>query len=155
MVLIGLVIALLGILLWSSSSKVSALPDTPIVDLGAVDEAKLILEGSGITVPESIDPSQPKNPLVVPTKTVVVEQIGVTLTVPTGIETKEQMNARLGLKASEIPTYSTICDQVNLELGGSYVKGVLTPPKGWSGSVTEWSRYVQQVGLQRYNELKV
>jgi hypothetical protein len=32
--------------------------------------------------------------------------------------------------------------EINAEQGGSFVNGVLTPPSWWTGSVTEWSRYI-------------
>jgi len=47
-------------------------------------------------------------------------------------------------------TIQEIADEVNIELGGSYVAGVLTPPAWWTGSVTDWSRHVQAIAWERY-----
>lgn len=41
-------------------------------------------------------------------------------------------------------TYWEFVLEVNKQLGGSYVNGMLTPPNIWTQSVTAWSRYVQQ-----------
>ncbi|GAI96766.1 unnamed protein product [marine sediment metagenome] len=46
--------------------------------------------------------------------------------------------------------FREFADKVNIELGGSYVAGVLTPPPDWVGSVTEWSRHVQIEAAKRY-----
>ena len=46
-------------------------------------------------------------------------------------------------------TYQEYVDQVNLELGGSYVNGVLTPPSWWTAGVTQWSRHVQEEAAKR------
>lgn len=126
------------------------------------------------------DPDAPIAPIEIPMETKVIEQIGVEVEVPT-ITYVEQQIAKaaltgdisggmseevfeeyfqkpaaeaIGLTMAEIPTYSAVADKVNLELGGRYINGILTPPSGWVGSTTEWSRYVQQVALQKYNELK-
>ena len=40
--------------------------------------------------------------------------------------------------------------EVNIELGGSYVAGVLTAPPDWPGSITEWSRHAQIEAAKRY-----
>lgn len=59
----------------------------------------------------------------------------------------------LGITKDELPTYQDFALQINEELGGSYVAGVLTPPASWTGSVTEWSRYIQQVTNVRWHQL--
>lgn len=61
--------------------------------------------------------------------------------------------AELGITRAELPTYQEFALTVNIGLGGSYVNGVLTPPASWTGSVTEWSRYVQRVTNIRYHEM--
>ena len=38
---------------------------------------------------------------------------------------------------------------INIQLGGSYVSGVLTPPASWTGSTTEWSRHIRDVAANR------
>ncbi len=48
-----------------------------------------------------------------------------------------------------IGTYNDFALEVNIELGGRYVNGVLTPPASWSGSVTQWSRHVQEETARR------
>ena len=64
---------------------------------------------------------------------------------------------REAIAPTEIPTappaalsLQEIALQVNLELGGSYVAGVLSPPPSWTGTVTEWSKHVQDIAWQRY-----
>ena len=59
----------------------------------------------------------------------------------------------IGLTMAEIPTYAAIADETNKRLGGYYVAGVLYAPDWWTGSITEWSRHVQQVALIEYNRL--
>jgi hypothetical protein len=66
---------------------------------------------------------------------------------------KERQLERLDITEAEVPTYAQLADQVNLELGGRYVGGYLTPPSWWKGSVTEWSRHIQQVAIERYHAL--
>ena len=61
----------------------------------------------------------------------------------------------IGITELELPSYIQFAEQVNVELGGSYVGGLLTPPAGWTGSVTEWSRHVQAVTQERYQQLLV
>jgi len=172
--ILGVAIVILGILLYTS--KVRAKSETP----DAVSRAKDILEEAGIPETLEINPTQPVASLKVPVDTKLIEQIGVTVEVPTTAYVRDQLAKAaltgdisggmseavfeeyfqkpqveaLGLTMTEIPTYSAVCDKVNLELGGSYVNGVLTPPRGWTGSITEWSRYIQKVGLEKYNELK-
>lgn len=46
-------------------------------------------------------------------------------------------------------TYWEFAEQVNIDLGGNYVNGVLTPPSWWTGSITQWSRYVQEETAKR------
>ncbi len=48
-----------------------------------------------------------------------------------------------------IGTYNQFALEVNIELGGRYVNGVLTPPASWSGSVTQWSRHVREETARR------
>ena len=38
---------------------------------------------------------------------------------------------------------------INIQLGGSYVGGILTPPASWQGSATAWSRHVRDVAANR------
>lgn len=59
----------------------------------------------------------------------------------------------LGITRAELPTYKEFALQINMELGGSYVAGVLTPPASWVGSVTAWSRHVQDVTFTRYHQM--
>lgn len=69
-------------------------------------------------------------------------------------QTAEQKQLdELGITKDELPTYQEFALQVNRELGGSYVAGYLTPPAYWTKSVTEWSRYVQQVTYERWHQL--
>lgn len=76
-------------------------------------------------------------------------------TVPTtgeGIQAAAQVNlAQLGITATELPAYQESALQINRELGGSYVNGVLTAPAWWTGSITEWSRHVQEVTNTRWH----
>jgi len=54
------------------------------------------------------------------------------------------------LTEAELEAFRELALKVNIDLGGSYVAGVLTPPAGWVGSVTEWSRHVQAETLKRW-----
>ncbi len=76
-------------------------------------------------------------------------------TVPTtakGIQAAEQASlAQLGITAAELPAYQELALQINRELGGSYVNGVLTAPAWWTGSITEWSGHVQEVTNTRWH----
>ncbi len=66
-------------------------------------------------------------------------------------KTKAELIAHIEAEhPAEIKTIYEIADEVNRELGGSYVAGVLTPPAWWTGSVTEWSRHVQAIAWERY-----
>ena len=60
---------------------------------------------------------------------------------------------KLGITEAELPTYQEFALLINMELGGSYVNGLLTPPASWTGSVTEWSRHVQDVTFLRYHQM--
>ena len=198
MIVLGVLVVLLGILLYASKVKAEpkALDEPELKIPDAVERAKEILEGAGIPdaverakevleearIPETLDiePPQPVAPLKVPMETKVIKQINVEVKVPTIAYVKEQIAKAaltgdisggmsekvfeeyfqkpaaeaIGLTMPEVPSYSAVCDKVNLELGGKYVSGILTAPSGWTGSITEWSRYVQKVGLEKYNELK-
>lgn len=59
----------------------------------------------------------------------------------------------IGITKGELPTYQNFALLINMELGGSYVNGVLTPPDSWAGSVTGWSRHVQEVAFFRYHQM--
>ncbi len=62
----------------------------------------------------------------------------------------EREREQLGITEEELPSYQDFALQVNIELGGSYVAGMLTPPSWWTGTVTGWSRYVQQETADRW-----
>lgn len=66
-------------------------------------------------------------------------------------EAKERELREWGVTEAEIPALRELALQVNRELGGSYVAGVLTPPASWTGTVTEWSRHVREVAVARYH----
>lgn len=51
---------------------------------------------------------------------------------------------------AEWEAFRELALKVNIDLGGSYVAGILTPPPDWVGSVTEWSRHVQAETLKRW-----
>lgn len=51
---------------------------------------------------------------------------------------------------AEWEAFRELALKVNIDLGGSYINGALTPPAGWVGSVTEWSRHVQAETLKRW-----
>jgi len=77
---------------------------------------------------------------------------------PTAVQTMIEIEAErqrqaLGITEAEVETYQDFALRVNTELGGSYVNGVLTPPAWWTGSVTEWSRYVQSEAYVRWQKL--
>lgn len=65
----------------------------------------------------------------------------------------EREREEWGITKAEIPSLQEYILQVNEELGGRYVGGALTPPSNWTGSVTEWSRHVQEIGITRYKGL--
>ena len=66
---------------------------------------------------------------------------------------EEEHLEELGITRAELPTYQEFALMINRELGGSYIAGILTPPASWTGSVTEWSRHVQQVTNVRWHEV--
>jgi len=66
------------------------------------------------------------------------------------IEAERQRQA-IGITEEEVETYQDFALRINTELGGSYVGGMLTAPSSWTGSVTEWSRRVQQVAAERWS----
>lgn len=61
--------------------------------------------------------------------------------------------AELGITKAELPTYQDFALLINMELGGSYVNGVLTPPDSWTGTVTGWSKHVQESTFYRYHQM--
>ena len=65
------------------------------------------------------------------------------------IEAERQRQA-IGITEAEVETYQDFALRINTELGGSYIAGMLTAPSSWTGSITEWSRYVQQVAAERW-----
>jgi len=62
----------------------------------------------------------------------------------------EREREALGITEAELPSYQDFALQINIELGGSYVAGYLTPPSWWTGTVTDWSRHVQEVTAERW-----
>ncbi|KKL27603.1 hypothetical protein LCGC14_2383500, partial [marine sediment metagenome] len=66
------------------------------------------------------------------------------LSVPTLIEAAAaKQREALGITLAEVKPLAELAQDVNIDLGGSYIGGMLKPPQYWTGSVTEWSKHVQ------------
>lgn len=140
----------------------------------------ILLYAAEAKVEPPVDPDLLVAPLGIPMETKTIEQLGVTVEVPATAWVKDQIAKAaltgdisggmseevfeeyfqkpyceaIGITVTDIPTLQRIAEEVNLKLGGSYVNGILTPPLGWTGTVTDWSRYVQKVALQTFDEQK-
>jgi hypothetical protein len=64
---------------------------------------------------------------------------------PAGSLTAEQMYATGMYPDMETARYRERYNNLIRELGGSWENGVLTPPPGWGGTVTEFSKYISSL----------
>jgi len=73
--------------------------------------------------------------------------------VPTAVEVAAAAEREVwGITVAEVKSLQDLALEVNIELGGRYIGGVLTPPPSWTGSVTAWSKHIQEVALARFKQ---
>lgn len=155
------------------AEPISIIPETesppPYNPAEVTPDAVPIIIPPGVVLPDEVKAALPSLARGLPVAPTVTPTIAATVEAEVEI-IKEQFDAglsgdeviaaakqrqleRLDITEAEVPTYAELADKVNLELGGRYVAGLLTPPSWWTGSVTEWSRHVQAVAIKRYHEL--
>ena len=73
--------------------------------------------------------------------------------VPTAVEVAAAAEREVwGITVEEVKSLQDLALEVNIELGGRYIGGLLTPPPSWTGSVTAWSKHIQEVALARFKQ---
>jgi len=148
-----------GLWLWSRREPIEAAPGAPVTP-SQVKTEELVTDPVKITVAlNALGVQAPATPEDVARTLSGIAAAGIDVSkgIPEAVFREyfqEPAAAAIGLTMAEVPAYAEVALEVNLRLGGSYVAGVLTPPKSWTGSVTEWSMYVQGVALIEYKRLK-